>query len=127
MHAYRLNNVTVECVDTFKYLGVRIHPKLRWSDHITDVATKANRILNLLNNQCMVAAEVQSIKRILLLLGHIWNTAVWSPHQLKDCDRLERVQWRAARWMSGQWDPVARKWSKSYDATCQEFHMPILQ
>ena len=48
MHAYRLNNAAVEWVDTFKYLGVRIHPKLRWSDHITDVATKANRILNLL-------------------------------------------------------------------------------
>ena len=27
--AYRLNNVAVEWVDTFKYLGVRIHPKLR--------------------------------------------------------------------------------------------------
>ena len=26
MHAYRLNNVAVEWVDTFKYLGVRLHP-----------------------------------------------------------------------------------------------------
>ena len=31
MHAYGLNNVAVEWVDTFMYLGVRIHPKLRWS------------------------------------------------------------------------------------------------
>ena len=77
----------------------------------------------------MVAAEVQSIKRIPLLLGHTWNTvphAAWSPHQLKYCDRLERVHWRAARWMSGQWDPVARKWSKSYDEICHELHMPTL-
>ena len=29
--------------------------------------------------------------------------------------------------MSGQWDPVARKWSKSYDEICHELHMPTLQ
>ena len=29
-HTYRLNNVTLEWVDTFKYLGVRIDSKLKW-------------------------------------------------------------------------------------------------
>ena len=72
MHAYRLNYVAVEWVDTFKYLGVRIHPKLRWSDHITDVATKANRILNLLRRSMYGCSRYQAC--IQLLLGHTWNT-----------------------------------------------------
>ena len=75
----------------------------------------------------MVAAKVQSIDCIPLVRPQLEYCApVWSPHQLKDCDRLERVQRRAARRMSGQWDPVARRWSKSYEV-CHKLHMPTLQ
>ena len=94
MHAYRLNNVAVEWVDTFKYLGVRIHPRLRWSDHIKNVATKANRILNLLRQSvygCSRSAKHRAYSA--LVRPHLEYCApVWSLHQLKDCDRLERVQ-----------------------------------
>ena len=91
MHAYRLNNVAVEWVDTFMYLGVTIHPKLRWSDHITDVATKANGILNLLRRSmygCSRSSKYQAYSA--LVRPHLEYCApIWSPHQLNDCDRLE--------------------------------------
>ena len=119
----------MERVDTIKYLGVRIHSKLRWSDHITDVATKANRILNFLRRSmfgCSISAKHWAYSTLVRPRLE-YCAPVWSPYQLKDCDRLERYQGRAARWMSGQWDPVARKWSKFYDKICHELHMSTLQ
>ncbi len=50
---------------------------------------------------------------------------VWSPHQMKDSEKLEKVQRRATRWIDGRWDPVSKKWSKSYEI-CHELHMPTL-
>ncbi len=45
---------------------------------------------------------------------------------MKDSEKLEKVQRRAARWIDGRWDPVSKKWSKSYEEICHELHMPTL-
>ena len=47
-HTYRMNNVTLEWINSFKYLGVRIDSKLKWGEHI-EVTAKANRAMNLLS------------------------------------------------------------------------------
>jgi len=47
-YTYSLNGVPLEWVNTFRYLGVRINGKLTWTDHVSEVKTKATRMLNLL-------------------------------------------------------------------------------
>ncbi len=126
-YTYRLNNVAIECVDTFKYLGVRINPELKRGDHVTDVAAKANRILNLLRRTmygCSKGAKKWTY--LALVRPHFEYCApVRSSHQIKDSEKLEKVQRRAARWIDGRWDPVPKKWSKSYEI-CHKLHMPTL-
>ena len=79
-------------------------------------------------------AHVQTLSTTLLSWRHVKKDTRPSP-TFPYCKRQKAgwglgtrlVQWRAARWMSGQWDPVARKWSKSHDEICHKLHMPTLQ
>ena len=44
---------------------------------------------------------------------------VWAPHEQKHIDALEKVQRRAARWVSGaRWDKQHNSWSTSYSDSC---------
>ena len=42
---YTLHGHNLEEVDSAKYLGVTIHHKLHWNEHISNIRTKANRTL----------------------------------------------------------------------------------
>ena len=128
-HTYRLNNVTLEWVDTFKYLGVRIDSKLKWGEHITEATAKANQALNILR-RTMYGCTKNAKKRAYtaLVRPHLEYCApVWNPYQQKDCETLEKVQRRAARWIGASWDPQSMKWSKSYEKICDELHWLTLQ
>ena len=98
-HTYRMNNMTLEWVDSFKYLGVRIDSKLKWGAHIVEVTAKANRALNLLR-RTMYGCTKNAKKRAYtaIVRPHLEYCApVWNLYQQKDCETLEKVQRRAAR------------------------------
>ena len=46
--SYNIHNVTLEKVDSAKYLGVEIHKKLKWKQHITNTCKKANQTFDFL-------------------------------------------------------------------------------
>ena len=46
--AYTIKNATLEWVNSYKYLGIRITSHLRWSEQCRGAASKAMKILNLL-------------------------------------------------------------------------------
>ena len=49
IHAsYTLEGTDLENVDSIKYLGITIASDLRWSTHVSNVCTKANRTLGFL-------------------------------------------------------------------------------
>ena len=63
---------------------------------------------------CNQKAEARSYTA--LVRPHLKTCApVWTPHQKGAIDALERVQKRAARWISTKWDRHRFKWTKSYD------------
>ena len=87
-------------------------------DKITTVpglfsAAKANQALNLLRwtmYGCTKNAKERAYSA--LVRSHLEHCApVWNPYQQKDCETLEKVQRRAARWIGASWDPHSRKWS----------------
>ena len=43
--SYTLEGTVLENVNNIKYLGVTITNDLKWNTHITNICTKANRIL----------------------------------------------------------------------------------
>ena len=118
---YSINNTSLEWVDTFRYLGVIINNKLKWGDHISAVTVKASRILNLLRRTMQGCRGDAKSRAYTALVRPILEYAapVWAPHEQKHIDALEKVQRRAARWVSGaRWDKQHNSWSTSYSDSC---------
>ena len=88
-------------MDRIKYLGVTITNDLRWNTHISNISTKANRILGFLRRtlfscpQNVKEAAYKSMVRPILEYG----SSVWDPHPDK-LQELEKVQNRAARFVT---------------------------
>ena len=94
IYDYSLNSVALNWVHTFKYPGVRIDSKLKWGDQVTEVATRANRTLNLLR-RTMYGCSKDAKKRAhttLIRLQSEFCAPIWNPYTLKDCEKLEKVQ-----------------------------------
>ena len=127
---YYINSISLEWVDSFRYLGVRIDHKLKWASHVADITVKASKILNLLRRS-MYTCSMNAKERAYLALvrPHLEFCApVWNPHQQKEIETLEKVQRRAVRWIcSARWDPSTFTWSKRYDEALKDLHWPTLE
>ena len=121
---YSINNTSLEWVDTFRYLGFVITNKLKWGDHISAVTAKASCILNLLRRTMQGCCRDAKSRAYTALVRRIleYSAPVWAPHEQKHIDTLEKVQRRAARWVSGaRWNKQHNSWSTSYSDSCHNF------
>ena len=97
-----LEGAVLEKVDSIKYLGVTITNDLRWNTHISNICTKANRTLGFMRRtlfscpQNVKGAAYKSMVRPILEYG----SSVWDPHPDKLQEELEKVQNRAARFVT---------------------------
>ena len=92
---YNINNTTLENEDTFKYLGVLIVSKLKWSAQVNATASKASRTLNLLRRNLRGSPNsIRDRAYKALVRPHLeFSAPVWAPHQ--NIATLEKVQKRA--------------------------------
>ena len=95
-----INNIQIEHVSHFKYLGVWISDDLTWSKHVESVCCKARRILGYMFrtfsphcNQDLIIALYKC--QVLPILEYA--CIVWDPHLKKDQLLLESVQLFATR------------------------------
>ena len=88
-----------------KYLGVTITNDLKWNTHISSVCTKANRTLGFLRRNLyscppdVKEAAYKGLVRPVLEYG----SSVWDPHTHGLQEELEKVQNRAARFVTGNY------------------------
>ena len=100
--SYTLEGTVLENVDSFKYLGVTITNDLKWNTHINNICTKANRTLGFLRRnlfscpQDVKEAAYKGLVRPVLEYG----SSVWDPHTKCLQEELEKVQNRAARFVT---------------------------
>ena len=125
-----INNNALDWVDVIKYLGVKIHKKLSWADHVAEIASKASQMLNLLRRS-MHGCHKDAKKRAYLALvrPHLeYASPVWSPHQQKSIDNIEKIQKRAARWIRGtKWNRTNNCWSTAYTELCKNLQWVTLE
>ena len=128
-HHYRLNDVQLNWVNTFTYLGVKIQRNLKWEEHIKTAAAKASNILNLLKRNMYGCSKDSKVKAYTALVRpHLeFASPVWNPPEQKNITKLEQVQRRAARWITAKWLTDSNKWSKSYDQSKKELHWLSLE
>ena len=99
---YNLEGTTLENVDNIKYLGVTITNDLKWNTQISNFCTKANRTLSFLRRtlfscpQNVKKAAYKGMVRPILENG----SSVWDPHTDMLQEELEKVQNRAARFVT---------------------------
>ena len=105
IHAsYTLEGTVLENVENIKYLGVT--SDLRWNTHVSYVCTKANRILGFLRrnlNACPPAVKEAAnkglVRPVLEYSGSVWDSSgVGLPNE------LEKLQNRAARFVTGNYN-----------------------
>ena len=89
-------------MDNTKYLGVTITNDLKWNTHVSNICTKANRTLGFLRRtlfscpQNVKEAAYKGMVQPILEYG----SSVWDPHTGKLQEELEKVQNRAARFVT---------------------------
>ena len=100
---YHLHGCVLEIVLPFaKYLGVPISKDLKWTDNINDIAKKPNQTIGFLKRNIQVQNKdlKSSAYKNLVRLQLEYASTVCSPYTDQDTNKLESLQWRAARWVT---------------------------
>ncbi len=122
---YSIDGVQLGEVKEHPYLGVQLSCDMSWSCHIESATTKATRVLNMLRRNLGHKAP-QSARETAykgLVRPHMeYASSVWDPYLEKDITRLEKVQNRAARYVTRNYD-----WQASVTSMKQELEWPRLQ
>ncbi len=122
---YLIDGVQLGEVSEHPYLGVQLTSDMSWGSHIASATTKATRVLNMLRRNLGRKAP-QSVRETAykgLVRPHMeYSSSVWDPHLEKDITRLEKVQNRAARYVTRNYD-----WQASVTAMKEDLQWPKLQ
>lgn len=98
---YYLNNIPLEVVKFYKYLGVYITSTLSWSLHIDKLISNTNRMLGYIRRNFFSAPS--SLKLILyktLIRSKMdYASSIWDPHSATHIQSLELIQNNAARFI----------------------------
>ena len=99
MHGY-----TIEDVTATKYLGVNIQDNMKWGTHINTVTNKANKTLGFLRRNLKIGNRKTKETANKALVRPILEYAatVWDPYTENEISSIEKVQRRAARWVSNR-------------------------
>jgi len=100
---HTLNNVLISSVDQHSYLGVILNTNMSFSQHISNITTKAFKVLNFLRRNLYQCSKETKSRAYLSLVHPIleYASTVWDPYTIKE---LERVQRSAARWVCSNYD-----------------------
>ena len=101
---YSLHGQVLTEVKSAKHLGVTISNDMTWNNHIDSTAAKANKKLGFLKRNIKVkdsALKEKTYKAIVRPTVEYCAT-VWDPHYKTQAATVEKVQRRAARWVTGR-------------------------
>ena len=106
---YFIHNIQLSTCDSAKYLGLSIHFKLSWNNHIDSIAKKAENVRALINRNltsCPPKVKAQCYKTLVRPILE-YASVVWDPYTSDNCEKLERVQRRSARMVFNNWSTTA--------------------
>ena len=122
--SYQLHGQQLEDVPTIKYLGVEIQENLKWSNHITSITNKANKTLGFVCRNLKVGNKraKETAYKALIRPKLEYAASVWDPHTQADIKTLEKVQRRAARWVTSRY-----RQTSCVDSILTDLDWPTLQ
>ena len=92
-------------VNEAKYLGVNITKELQWSGHSTSTTGKANSDLTFLRRNLKNCPQKLKEMAYISLVPSVleYSSSIWDPYHAKDISSIERIQWRAARFVKSDY------------------------
>ena len=96
----------LEEIKADKYLGCYLDKDLNFNLHVDEICKKATKLLNLFRrNIHMLPKEVKEKAYNVIVRPHLeYASAAWSPHTLRNIEKVEAVQRRAARFVTGDYN-----------------------
>ena len=90
---YQLHNTSLTELNSCKYLGVTVQSDLKWSQHIHQIAVKADCTLSLIKRNLRLASKsLREIAYFTLVRSQLeYASTIWSPWLCKDRLELEKV------------------------------------
>ena len=103
--SYSLEETVLENNEKIKYLGVTITNELKWKTHVSNICTKANRTLGYLRRNLAACPRdvTESAYKGLVRPILEYGSSVWDPQSILLQNELEKVQKRAARFVTGNY------------------------
>ena len=99
---YTLKGNILEDVKETKYLGLALSSNLNWNTHIGNITSKANKLLGFLRRNLKIRNEStkENAYKAIVRSNLEYCSTVWAPHTKKNKDEIEKVQRRAARFVT---------------------------
>ena len=96
---------TLKRVHQAKYLGLLLNDKLTLRPHIDAVASKANRTLGFLRRNLQIGSKAVKERAFQALVRPSleYCCSMWDPSDQSNIHRLEMIQRRAARYVTGRY------------------------
>lgn len=109
VYDYVLHNQPLEGKDAVKYLGVTVHHKLSWNEHICNIVKKANSSIGFLRRNLQIHQKhIKSNAYKTLVRPQIeYASTVWDPFTQENQNKIEMVQRRAARFVCNNYSREA--------------------
>ena len=87
------------------YLGILFSQDLKWGDHIAKICKKANSTVGFLRRNLRNCSSGCKRNAYLSLVRSVleYGATLWDPYLQKDINKLEQVQRKAARFVSGDY------------------------
>ena len=103
---YYLHGQVLEAVTSARYLGVDISSGLSWNSHIDRITGNANSTLGFLkrNIKTKLPKVRETAYNTLVRPKLEYASPIWDPHTKDKISQIEKVQRRAARWTTSNYD-----------------------
>lgn len=101
-----MNNINLEVVESFKYLGVILDNHLSWDAHIDYICMKSKCLLGFMYRHFYSIADSATLRRLYIayVRPHLdYAAPVWGPHLLRQIDQIEKIQKFACRMSMHSW------------------------
>ena len=104
--SYYLHGQALEAVTSARYLGVDISSGLSWNSHIDRITGNANSTLGFLkrNIKTKLPKVRETTYNTLVRPKLEYVSPMWDPHTKDKISQIEKVQLRAARWITSNYD-----------------------
>ncbi len=101
IHMYSLCNVILKTVSSIPYLGVLLSEDMTYTDHIRKICSKASRTLGFLSRNLKHCPPKLRETAYISMCRSILEYAapIWDPYLVSECDQIEKVQRRGARFV----------------------------